>query len=383
MIPLSIPSITGNEWRYVKECLDTGWVSTAGPFVERFEEACRTFTGARFAVACMNGTSALHVALRLVGVSFGDEVIVPTITFIAPINAVRYLGAEPVFVDCDEYYNIDPDGVLDFLQNGTCRVDGRLVNKVSGRRVAAVVAVHVFGNAARLAPLLEMCREQGIPLVEDASESLGTVYERGECAGRHTGTVGDIGCFSFNGNKIITTGGGGAIVTDDEAMARRAKYLTTQAKDDEVRFVHGDVGYNYRMTNLQAALGVAQFEELPAFLEAKRRIYRRYSEDLSGCPGLRVADVPEYASNNCWLTAVQIDASVYGLDREQVMSGLAAAGIQTRPLWLPNHLQQAYRQCEAHRLHRAGGLFANTLTIPSSVGLTDAERHEVVARLLR
>jgi len=381
VIPLSVPCIRGNAWKYVKECIDTEWVSSAGPFVDRFEDECRRFVGSSHAVACVNGTAALHVALRLVGVSGGDEVIVPTVTFAAPVNAVRYLDAHPVFMDSDEYYNLDVAKTVDFLATETDTSNGRTVNRKTGRRIAAALVVHVFGNAARLEPLVAACRERGLPLVEDSTESLGTRYTDGAFNQRHTGTIGDIGCFSFNGNKIITTGGGGMLVTDHEPYAARAKYLTTQAKDDEVRFVHGDVGYNYRLTNLQAALGVAQFEELPSFLEAKRGIYERYRSALADVEGLTVAQAPPYAINNHWLCAVRVDSSRYGRDREGLMADLAARKIQTRPLWHLNHLQKPYLGAQSYHIDRALCLLEQTLTIPCSVALTAEQQQTVVAAL--
>lgn len=379
MIPLSVPSFTGNEWKYVKECLDTGWVSTAGGFVTRFEEEFKRLTGAPHAVACASGTAALHVALQLVGVKRDDEVLVPTLTFIASVNAISYLGAHPVFMDCDGFYNLDVAKVAEFIDSECEQREGGTFNRRSGRRVAAVVPVHVFGNAVRMRELVELCRPRGIRVIEDAAESLGTVYEDGT----HTGTIGDLGCFSFNGNKIVTTGGGGMIVTADEALARRARYLTTQAKDDEVRFIHGEIGYNYRLTNLQAALGVAQLEQLGRYVEIKRANYEAYRQALGRIDGLCVADVPPYARNNCWMYALRIDAARYGRTRDEVLALLDGRGIQARPVWYPNHLQKAYRGCQTWRLERSMQLFEETLNIPCSVGLTEAERTAVIEALSR
>jgi aminotransferase in exopolysaccharide biosynthesis len=363
---------------YVKECLDTAWVSSAGKYVERFEADFARYVGAKRAVACVNGTAALQVALRLAGVGPGDAVLVPTVTFIAPVNAVRYLGAEPIFFDCDQYYNLDESKVLHFLEARCEPRGGTLVDKLTGRRIAAVVPVHVFGNAVRMERLVARCNAAGIPIVEDATESLGTRYTYGAFAGRHTGTIGLSGCFSFNGNKIITCGGGGMIVTDEDDLADRAKYLTTQAKDDEVRFVHGDVGYNYRLTNLQAALGVSQLELLPEFLGAKRRHYEAYREGLANAPGLHVAQVPDYAENNCWMIPLQIDPRLQGRDRDALMADLSKRGIQTRPLWQLNHLQTPYQGCEAWDIARAPKLLASTINLPCSVGLTPEQLRTVV-----
>jgi perosamine synthetase len=383
MIPLSVPNITGNAWEYVRQCLDSGWVSSAGAFVDRFEQAVGTYVGARYAVACVNGTSALQVALRVAGVGPGDEVLVPTVTFIATINAARYLGAVPVFFDSDRYFNLDIDAILEYLSERTVRRVGGTFNRASGRRIAAVVPVHVFGNAARLEDLLEPCRAAGIAIVEDAAESLGTRYTSGVLADRHTGTIGDLGCFSFNGNKIITTGGGGMIVTDDESLARRARYLSTQAKDDDVHFVHGDVGYNHRLTNLQAALGVAQLESLPEFLKAKIANFRCYQQALTAIDGLDLPDGPPYARNNHWFYPLQIDAARYGSDRETLMTELGNSGIQTRPLWQLNHLQRPYLDCERYRIERARLQHERTLCLPCSTNLQPEDIERVSDELRR
>lgn len=377
MIPLSVPHLAGNEWQYVKECLDTGWVSTAGGFVSRFEKDFENYTGAAHAIACVNGTAALHVALQIAGVERGDEVLVPTLTFIASVNAIHYLGAEPVFMDCDEYYNLDIEKTRRFIEVECIRRDGRLYNRTSGRRVAAVVPVHVFGNAAQVEELVGLCRAAGVAVVEDAAESLGTVY----ADGRHTGTLGDIGCFSFNGNKIITTGGGGMIVTANAEYAARARYLTTQAKDDELRFIHNEVGFNYRLTNIQAAMGVAQLEQLERYVDIKRAHHAAFTEALDAVPGLRVAPTPAYARNNCWMVALQVDEARYGRSRDRVVADLEQLGIQTRPVWYPNHLQRAYRHCRTYELERALSLFECTLNIPCSVGLSAEERAQVIEAL--
>ncbi|WP_246153053.1 LegC family aminotransferase [Oryzomonas rubra] len=381
MIPLSVPSLKGNEWNYVKECLDTGWVSTAGKYVERFEEEFSSFVGSPHAVACVNGTAALQVALRVVGVLPGDEVIVPTLTFIAPVNAVNYLGAAPVFMDCDDFYNIDVEKTIDFLRDETEIQRGVTFNKRTGRRIGAIIPVHIFGNAVRMHELAAACRDRNISIIEDATESLGTRYLDPVLAGKHTGTIGDVGCFSFNGNKIITTGGGGMIVTSIPEYAERARYLTTQAKDDEVRYVHNEVGYNFRLTNVQAAIGVAQLELLPGFLESKRENFLRYRDTIDHIDGLTLADAPPYARNNHWMYALQIDRTRYGKDREEVMAYLKGEGVQTRPVWHLNHLQVPYRDCQQYHIEKACRMLEITLNIPCSTGITAGEVAFVAERL--
>jgi perosamine synthetase len=377
-IPLSVPVIQGNEWAYVKECLDTGWVSSAGKFVDRFEQDIARYTGAKYAVACATGTAALHVALRIAGVAPGDEVIAPTVTFIASVNSMRYVDAHPVFMDCDECYNIDPGKTREFILQETVFKDGHTYNRQTNRRIAALMPVHVFGNAVWLDELLPLCRERNIRVIEDAAESIGTRYTDGQLKGRHTGIAGDIGCLSFNGNKIITTGGGGMFLTNNFDYAEQAKYLTTQAKNDEVRFVHNEVGYNYRLTNVQAAMGVAQLEQLPKYLENKKRNYLAYKNEVDTLPGLQLAEVPEYAANNYWMYAMQIDKAKQGRDREQLMAELGRKKIQTRPLWQLNHLQRPYLNCQHYRIERAGQMLDVTLNLPCSVDLTQEQIQRVI-----
>ena len=380
-IPLSVPFLGGNELKYVEECLDTGWVSSVGSYVDEFEKKICEVTGAGHAIACVNGTAALHTVLLVIGGRAGDEVIVPTVTFIAPVNAVSYVGARPVFMDCDEYYNIDVAKTLEFIKEETVFKNGATYNKKTGCRVIAVIGVHVFGNAVDLKPLLAICKERNIQIIEDAAESLGTYYSTGVLDGMHTGTVGDIGCYSFNGNKIITTGGGGMIVTNNPDHARRARYLTTQAKDDAVRYVHNEVGYNYRMTNIQAAIGVAQLEQLSEFIVNKVANYNMYKEAIDGVRGLHLAEVPPYANNNLWMYPLQIDGRQYPRGRDELMKWLDEHGVQTRPLWCLNHLQKPYRDCQSYKIQRAYEFSDKTLFIPCSVNLTSSEINSVIENL--
>ena len=284
-LPLSIPNIRGNEWRYVKECLDTGWVSSAGSFVDDFEEGIASYLGSRHAISCVNGTAALHIALLISGIGPGDEVIVPTVTFIAPVNAVRYAGADPVFMDCDDYLNMDAEKTVEFLRK-ECRLrGGRLYNRKSEKRLSAILPVHVFGNPVDIEPLMAIAARYGLKVIEDATESLGSRYIKGRYKGRMSGAVGDIGCLSFNGNKIITTGGGGMLVTNNKKTAGIARYLTTQAKDDPVKYIHNSLGYNYRLSNIQAALGLAQLEMIDEFIGIKRANLASYDRHIRGIKG--------------------------------------------------------------------------------------------------
>ena len=385
-IPLSVPNISGNEWQYVKECLDTEWVSSAGKYVDLFEKKIAEYTGSKFTIACVNGTSALQLSLRLAGVMPGDEVIVPTLTFIAPVNAISYNGAIPVFMDTDEYYNIDTERTIDFIQNETqfSEIGSQFtVNRKTGRRIAAIIPVHVWGNAARLDELIPLCQERNISVVEDATESLGTRYTSGKFSGKHTGAIGKLGCLSFNGNKIITTGGGGMILTDDEALAGKARYLTTQAKDDPVRYIHHEIGYNFRLTNIQAALGIAQLEQLPKFLDKKQEIFREYRAALQDIEGLAIANAPDYARNNHWLNILQIDSEVFGEDREVIMQRLDDIGIQTRPVWTLNHLQKPYRGYQNYKIEKATELVKKSLCLPSSTNLSNGDINNILKMLTK
>jgi len=380
-IPLSIPSIRGNEWKYIKECLDSEWVSSAGKYVDLFEQKICEFTGARYAIACVNGTSALQIALRIVGVKPDDEVIVPTITFIAPINVVRYMQANPIFMDSDNYYNIDIDKTIQFIKEETNFNSGFTYNKRTNKRISAIIPVHIFGNAVDLEKLLPICKERNIKIVEDATESLGTYYIKGRLRNKYTGTIGDIGCYSFNGNKIITTGGGGMIVTNNEEYADKARYFTTQAKDDPIRYIHNEIGYNFRLTNIQAAMGVAQLEKLPEYIEIKKKNYNLYKEKIDKILGLHLAETPDYADNNFWMYSLQIDRGVYGKDREQLMAYLSDNKIQTRPVWYLNHLQKPYKNCQIYKIEKAIELWEKTLNIPCSVNLLNREIKKVLEAL--
>ncbi len=281
-IPLCEPELRGREWEYVKECLDENWISAGGPMLGRFENMVAEYVGASHSVAVASGTAALHIALLVAGVQPDDEVLVSTLTFIAPTNAVRYVGAWPVFIDSDpDYWQMDPECVRDFLEQRCVTRGGELFNEATGRRVSAVLPVHILGHPCDMDPIVAVSRKYGLKVIEDATESLGAKY-KGEMAGH----LGDIACFSFNGNKLITTGGGGMVVTDNAEWARRADFLINQAKDDPLEYVHSEIGYNYRLSSLQAAVGCAQMESIDDYVQIKRGIAARYQESLAGITGL-------------------------------------------------------------------------------------------------
>jgi len=372
-IPLSVPCIEGNAWKYVKDCLDTGWVSSAGKYVETFEQKICACTKAGYAVAVSNGTVGLYISLKLAGVEPGDEVLVPALTFIAPVNAIRYLGAEPVFMDCDDFMNIDAVKTGEFLRSGCRSTKKGLVNKTTGRHVKAILPVHVFGNPCDMHSIMKLARGNGLKVIEDATESLGSSYTDGAYKNKFTGTIGDFGVYSFNGNKIVTTGAGGMIVTNNAVMAEKAKYLTTQAKDDAVRYLHNEVGYNFRLTNLQAALGIAQLERLPAFIKRKKVNYAAYKRHLAGIPGLTLLGIPKYAHPNYWFYSILVDKFIYGMDRERLMGELDRAGIQTRPVWHLNNFQKPYMGNQAYKVEKAVWFWERVLNLPCSADLTPAQ----------
>ena len=374
-IPLCVPNVDGNERAYVDQCLETGWVSAAGPFVERFEREFAAALGVPYAVATASGTAALHTALLLAGVQPGDEVVLPSLTFIAPANAIRYVGAWPTFVDVDpDYWQLDPGELCAFLRDDCMVSGGELRNRHTGRRVVAVLPVDILGHPCDLQAIKEIADQYGLTVVEDATESLGALYR-----GRPLGQWSRLTCFSFNGNKLMTTGGGGMLVTDDPELARRALYLTTQAKDDPVEFVHREIGYNYRLTSVQAALGCAQLERLPGFVAAKRRIAARYAAALGDLPGIGLMREAPWATASYWMYTILVDPARYGADSRSLLKALAARNIQARPLWQPLHLSPAHRESFARPCPAASRLNQVALSLPCSTGLTEDDQRRVIA----
>lgn len=378
-ILLAAPEIRGNEWQYIKECLDTGWVSSAGSFVDRFEQAIAKQVGVEYAVATVNGTAALHIALLVAGVQPGDEVLVSSLTFISPANAIRYVGAWPVFVDAEGgFWQFDVQQMIDFLEKSCQWQKGKLHNRTTGRPVSAVLPVHILGHPVDMSPVVEVARKFGLVVIEDATEGLGAQYR-----GCPVGSLGDIGCFSFNGNKIVTCGGGGMVVTDREEWAARARYLTTQAKDDPIEYVHNEVGYNYRLTNLQAAVGCAQAERLDDFVAAKRRIAETYAAALANIPGITLMQQADWAFSTYWLYTVLVDENEYGLGSRALLRYLGQKGIQSRPLWQPLHLSPAHTETHTTGCQTAEWLYRKGLSLPCSVGLTQEDQERVVSVIVK
>lgn len=372
-IPLCVPVIGGNEWRYIKDCLDTGWVSYVGRYVGKFEEVVAKYVGTKYAVATVNGTCALHVSLLACGVKPGDEVIVPALTFIAPVNTVRYCGAEPVFMDCDaETLCIDPGKTAEFINKSTVNKNGFRYNKRSGKRIKALIPVHVFGHPADMDPLTEVCSENNIDLIEDATESLGSEYK-----GKKTGTFGIAGCLSFNGNKIITTGGGGMVVTDNKKLADKIKHVTTQAKKDPFEYDHDEIGFNYRLSNVQAAMGVAQMEKLGEYIKIKRRNAALYRDMLNGLDEIEFLWEMPWAKSNFWFYTIRVPAK----DRAPLMEKLLSKGIQVRPIWKLINTLPMYRKNLVYRIENAPKAYNTCVNLPCSVDLTKTQITYIVKEI--
>ncbi len=364
--------MAGNEWKYVKECLDTGWVSSVGAYVDQFEKMSAEFAGTKYAVATSSGTTALHICLILAGVKQDDLVIAPNITFIASINSIKYTGADPVLIDTDENtWQMDLDLLQEFLENETEQRNGACFHKGSSRRIPVIMPVHVLGNICDMERVLSLANSHNITVIEDSTEALGSYYK-----GRHAGSMGLMGTFSYNGNKIITTGGGGMIVTNDEALAKRAKHLTTQAKSDPFEYMHDEIGYNYRLVNVAAAMGVAQMEQLPGFLEKKRQIIGYYKQNLEGVGDISFQEVSEDVKPNWWLPTIKTTR------QREVLKLLNDNKLQSRPFWVPmNQLRMFKNDLYFNKSDRSDFVYRHCLSIPCSTYISEKEMSDVVENI--
>jgi perosamine synthetase len=369
LIPLSVPNIAGNEWKYVKECLDTGWISSVGSYVTQFEQMVADFAGAKYGVAAVNGTAALHIALLLSGVKQEDYVILPNLTFVASANSIKYLGADPLLIDADpDLWQMDLDLLEEFLENETDEKNGELIYIQDGRRIGAIMPVHILGNMCDMDRFLSIVKKYPLPIVEDATEALGTTYKR-----ISAGKFSPMACFSFNGNKIISTGGGGVIVTDDEELARHAKHLTTTAKARTDEYYHDEVGYNYRLVNVLAAIGVGQMELLPSFIKRKKECVAFYKKELEGVADIRFQkELPDVETNG-WLFTIQTDKQI------QLLEHLNANKILSRRFWMPMNKLPMYKDCVyIQKKDNADYIYNTCLSIPCSTNITDEELAIVV-----
>ena len=380
-IPLSIPNFEGNERKYVDDAIDQGWVSTGGAYITKLEQMMAEYLHTENVAACQSGTAAIHLALVSCGVQPGDMVIVPTLTFIAAVNPVKYQFADPVFMDCDDSLCMDPAKLRKFCEE-ECEVGEEvLVHKASGKKVKAVVVVHVFGNLADMESIMQIAKEFHLKVIEDATEALGTRYTQGIFAGKYAGTIGDYGAYSFNGNKIITTGGGGAITAKDTTEVDHIRYLSTQAKDDPHYYIHHEVGYNYRMTNLQAALGVAQMEELPEFIERKHKNYDLYKSLFDGVEHLKLLGFREGTYSNQWFYSLELDMEYLNGTLRDVITKLEQQGVQTRAIWGLIHKQKPYEDALAYEMEKAPYYSSCILNFPCSTQITEEEVRYVAEQI--
>ena len=376
MIPLSVPYLNGNEWKYVKDCLDTGWISSAGSYVNQFEEQIADFVGAKYGIACMNGTVGLHIAQILAGVTNEDYVITPNVTFIATLNAIKYTGATPILIDIDpKSWQMDLDLLESFLKQNTIIKEAEGVfhsyHKTTNKRIKAIMPVHVLGNIGDMKKLMHIAAKFHLDVIEDSTEALGSYFQK-----KHAGSFGKFGVFSFNGNKIISTGGGGVIVTDDEELAKKAKHLTTQAKVSSIEYIHDEVGYNYRLVNVLAAIGVAQMEEFPTLLANKRKMDHFYRKQLTGIGDIEFQAVSEDVAANCWLFTFKTKFM------RQLLSFLNENGVQSRPFWMPmNQLEMFKDEIFVSNGNQSDKVYATSISIPSSAGITLEEMETVVNKI--
>lgn len=383
-IPLSIPNFEGNEKKYVDDAIDQGWVSTGGAYITKLEKAMAEFLHADNVAACQSGTAALHLSAVEAGIRPGDVVLVPPLTFIAAVNPVKYQFATPVFIDCDDSFCMDPLKLKAFCEQECVFTDGVLTYR--DRPVKAVVVVHVFGNMADMESIMDIAGTYHLKVIEDATEALGTKYTEGRYAGKYAGTIGDFGTFSFNGNKIITTGGGGAVTARDSATVDHIRFLSTQAKTDPHYYIHDEIGYNYRMTNLQAALGVAQMEELPEFILRKQRNYELYKKEFEGFDLAYLMPFRDGISSNKWFYSLRLDRSRIKAEMRTIITSLHEKRIETRAIWGLINEQKPYLNEETYQLEKAPYYAERILNIPSSTQITAEEIHyvaEEVKKLLK
>ncbi|CAH2211890.1 LegC family aminotransferase [Tepidibacter aestuarii] len=380
-IPLSVPKLKGKELEYVTNAIETEWVSTGGAYINEFEKNIAKYLNIENAVACQSGTAGLHLALRLCEVKYGDEVIVPTLTFIAAVNPVKYLGAEPIFMDCDDTLNMDLDKLEEFCEKECYLTEKGLINKKTKKIIKALVVVHVFGNMVNMEKIMNIANKYKLKVVEDATEALGTYCTEGKYKSKFAGTIGDFGVYSFNGNKIITTGGGGMLVGKNIDLVLKAKYLSTQAKDDQLYYNHSEIGYNYRMTNIQAALGVAQLERLEEFIQIKTKNYSLYKSKIKNIEGLSLLDFNQNCRSNYWFYSLVINKEKYGLNRDELLKKLSEKKIQTRPIWGLIHKQKPYVNSQSYKIEKANYYLEKIINIPCSTNLSKEEVLMVIKAL--
>ncbi|MEJ6466316.1 LegC family aminotransferase [Fusobacterium ulcerans] len=384
VINLSVPNLgKENILRNLSECLESGWVSTGGRFISEFEDKIAKYVGVKEAVGIQSGTAGLHTALRVLGVERDEEVIAPTLTFIAAVNPITYLGAQPVFIDCDDTFCIDPIKLEKFCREECEIINGKLYNKKTKKQIKVIVVVHVFGNMADMEKIMDIAQKYNLKVLEDSTEALGTYYTSGRYKGKFAGTIGDIGVYSFNANKIITTGGGGMVISNNQELLDKVRFLSVQAKTDPLYFIHDEIGYNYRMLNLQAALGTEQIDQLEDFINIKIRNYKRYKEAIEKIEGLELMPFNDNIRSNHWFYSLLVDKEKYGLNKDELLLKLNGENIQSRPIWGLIHQQKPYLNNEAYEMEKSLYYIDRILNIPCSTNLTEEEVEVVLEKLMR
>lgn len=381
MINLSVPNLSMDILDNLKECLESGWVSTGGRFIPEFETKVKNYMKTKCAAGVQSGTAGLHMSLQVLGIQRDEEVLVPTLTFIAAVNPTTYLGASPIFIDCDDSLCMDPLKLEKFCSEECDFKEGVLVNKKTNKKIRALVIVHIFGNMADMEKIMDIAKKYNLRVLEDATEALGTYYTEGRYKGKYAGTIGDIGVLSFNANKIITTGGGGMVVGDNEELVEKVRFLSSQAKKDTLYFIHDEIGYNYRMLNLQAALGTSQIDQLESFIETKIKNYEIYKEELEKIEGLEILPFVEGIRANHWFYSLKIDKEKYGIGRDELLQKLVDVGIQTRPIWGLIHQQKAYSTYQSYEIEKALYYYDRILNLPCSSNLTEKEVYQVIEKI--
>jgi len=380
-IKLSEPFFDKTENKILKKCIDTKWISSSGPLTKIFETKIAKYLKTKHVLGIINCTSALQLSIKLLKPNYQDEIIVPSITFVATVNAIIYNNCNPIFVDCDDKFLIDTEKVLKYFKEKTFIKNGKCFNKKTKKRIIAIILVHTFGNLVDLnSTFLKECKKRNIKVIEDSAESLGSHYIN-RLSRKHSGTLGDLGCLSFNGNKIITSGGGGAIIFKDLKLFKKANYLASQAKDNSTYFIHNDVGYNFKISNLHSAIGVAQFKKIKLILKKKEKIHTLYKNEINKLKGLKIIEKPDYCKSNYWLNVLIIDEKKYGLSRDSIIKLFKSRKIETRSVWFPNHLQKPFKKFENYKLSNSFKMFKNSLCLPSSFSLSFKKQNTIIGLL--
>ena len=376
------PNIVGNELKYIKKSIERNEIAI-GKYHKLFEKKISKELNSKFSLLCSSGTSALHIALKCLSIKYNQEVIVPSFTFIATINSIIYNQASPIFMDCDDNCNLDVDKVIRFLKENTYQKNNKCINKSSKKVIHSIIVVHVWGGPANIEPIIKICKKKNIKIIEDASESLYSKYNKGKIKNKFTGTIGDIGCLSFNGNKIITSAGGGAILTSNLKLYKRAKYLINQAMDDSFKYIHNDIGYNYRMSNINAAIGLAQFENIEKFIKQKKNNFNEYQKLFYNYKNLKILNFPNYASNNYWQTMLLIKMKNYKKIIDKISSDLNKINYSIRRAWHPCHLQKPYKKFQKYEINKTVYLAERLICLPSSSFLKKNTINKIAKKILK